>query len=158
MPDHELVITWDGEDEYVHVVCNLTGADRPCAVIECPKDHDDVTQACIEEHGAAAIDKCWAVEWEEYGGRETLDVHLPPTHIPVTIAYDEGVLVREVPPTVEERVWRPTLSYDDVGFAISALNGMLLPLDLNPTRDRVVRGLIRLHDALADAEEQEGGK
>ena len=50
------------------------------------------------------------------------------------------------------------IAYDEVGFAISALNGMSLPLDMNPTRDRVVRGLIRLHDALADAEEQEGGK
>lgn len=55
--------------------------------------------------------------------------------------------------------YESAISYDEIGFAISALNGMSLPLNMNLTRDRVVRGLIRLHDALADAPQgRDGGE
>lgn len=93
--DHELVITWDGDTEYISLVCKLTGADRPCALIDCPVCIEYGIRECIAEHGAEPIDECWAVEWAANGGRKTLDVQLPATRIPVTVAWDEGVLVRE---------------------------------------------------------------
>lgn len=95
VPAHELVVTFDGDAEYVSLVCNQEGADRPCAVIDCPVDHEDVNRACINEHGAIALDECWAVSWMDNGGRETLDADaLGPVRIPVIVEWDEGVVVR----------------------------------------------------------------
>lgn len=95
VPAHELVVTFDGDAEYVSLVCNQEGADRPCAVIDCPVDHEDVNRACINEHGAIALDECWAVSWMDNGGRETLGADaLGPVRIPVIVEWDEGVVVR----------------------------------------------------------------
>jgi hypothetical protein len=91
-PDHVLIVHFeDGEDEWVSLRCNLTGPDRPCAVIDCPVDHEDVSRECIKEHGAEARDECWAVEWHEAGGREALNTEaLEPVEIPVRVFYDAG--------------------------------------------------------------------
>ena len=92
-PDHEWVLDFsDGEVVYERLVCHLAGAERPCAVIDCPVDHEDVTRDCIAEHGAVAQDECWAVSWSENGGRESVDTSsLPNVRIPVRVEWDEGV-------------------------------------------------------------------
>lgn len=95
LSDHVLTVYFDeGETEYLGLRCQLAGTDRPCAVISCPVDHEDVSRDCIEAHGALAEDKCWAEEWYEAGGRETLNTEaLEPVRIPVRIIFDDGVVV-----------------------------------------------------------------
>ena len=95
MTDHVLTVHFDeGETEYLSLKCQLTGTDRPCAVIICQVDHEDTSSECIEAHGAEARDECWAEQWYENGGRETLNTEaLAPVSIPVTVYYDEGVVV-----------------------------------------------------------------
>jgi hypothetical protein len=94
---HVLTVHFDdGECEFLTLQCNLSGSDRPCAVISCPVDHEDVDRDCIESHGAVAKDECWAVNWYENSGREGLDTqNLDPVRIPVTIEYDDGVVVHD---------------------------------------------------------------
>lgn len=96
-PVHTLTVHFDeGECEYLTLECHLSGADRPCAVIDCPVDHEDVSQACIEAHGATARDACWAVEWYEAGGRETLNTEaLSPVVVPVHLYFDDGIAVED---------------------------------------------------------------
>lgn len=73
-----------------------TGSDRPCAAITCPVDHEDVSSDCIAEHGAKAVDKCWAEEWMEQVGREALNTEaLSPVTVPVHVYYDDGVVVED---------------------------------------------------------------
>ena len=93
--EHTLTVYFDdGETEYVGLKCNLTGADRPCAVISCPVDHEDVSRACIDDHAAIAKDECWAESWYEAGGRDGLNTEaLAPVSFPVRIYFDEGVIV-----------------------------------------------------------------
>lgn len=115
--DHELVIYWGGDTEYVSLVCNLKGSERPCAIIDCPVDHEDVTRDCIEEHGAKALDECWAESWAEAGDRDALNIHLSDTRIPVAIAYDEGVEVTSphegfsLPTQAQTLAWRRWKGY-----------------------------------------------
>src|ERR1039458_1789649 len=93
--DHVLTVHFeDGETEYLTLRCQLTGSDRPCAVIHCRVDHEDVSQECVTEHGAEAIDECWAEQWYEAIGRETLNTEaLEPVDIPVEVYFDDGVVV-----------------------------------------------------------------
>lgn len=95
--EHEWVVSFaDGEITFEHLVCNLSGADRPCAVIDCPADHEDVSRDCIGKHGAKALDECWAVSWEENGGRESVNTEaLRDVRIPVMVSWDEGVVLHE---------------------------------------------------------------
>lgn len=98
MSDHELIVHFEwGDSEYLTLRCNLTGADRPCAVINCPVDHEGVSRECIAEHGATALDKCWAELWFDACGREDLDTEaLSPVSVPVHIHCDEGIVVENV--------------------------------------------------------------
>ena len=92
--DHVLTVHFDGDTEFLTLECLLTGADRPCAVISCPVDHEDVSRDCIAEHSAEGLDRCWAVEWYDAGGRESLNTDaLRPVSIPVRVYYDEGVVL-----------------------------------------------------------------
>ena len=93
---HTLTVHFDaGDTERVTIECHLAGPDRPCAVITCPVDHEDVTRSCVELHGATALDMCWAVDWVEQGGRDSLTTQaLPPITVPIEIDYDTGVVVR----------------------------------------------------------------
>lgn len=97
---HTLTVHFDdGDSEYLSLTCNLTGPDRPCAVIDCPEDHEYLDRDCIEKHGATALDKCWAVEWFDNGGRESMNTEaLAPVSFPVHIEFDDGVVVENVPP------------------------------------------------------------
>ena len=92
---HELVVYFDdGDTEVVQLRCLESGSDRPCAVIYCPVDHEDVSRECIEAHGAEARDQCWAVDWYENGGRESLNTEaLMSMSIPVNVHFDDGVVV-----------------------------------------------------------------
>jgi hypothetical protein len=96
--DHVLTIRFAGnfptDSPHLSLECLRTGADRPCAVIECPVDHEFLSHDCIAEHGAVALDKCWAVEWLEAAGPESLNTEaLRPVSIPVRVSYDEGVVL-----------------------------------------------------------------
>ena len=95
---HEVVVDFSGGDTTVTwVTCLLSGPERPCAVISCPVDHEDTSRACIEAHGAVALDKCWAVEWVDNSGRECLDMqYLDEVRIPVHVYFDDGVCVENV--------------------------------------------------------------
>ena len=95
--DHTLVVYFDDEKPYVGLKCNLSGADRPCAGIDCRVDHEDASRECIEAHGATVLDKCWAVEYFEASGWEGLNHEsLRPVEIPVRVFYDDGVVVENV--------------------------------------------------------------
>jgi hypothetical protein len=93
--DHVLTVHFDdGERPYLTLQCQLSGADRPCAIVVCPVDHDDATFECIEEHGAEALDECWAEQWIEASGPGGLNCEaLDPVSIPVRVYYDEGVVI-----------------------------------------------------------------
>ncbi len=99
---HVLTVHWEqGDYQYLTLKCLLTGSDRPCAIIDCPVDHEDTDRGCIEAHGAVALDKCWAQTWYEAGDRDSLDTQdLVDTVIPVTIEYDEGVVVHDAGPSL----------------------------------------------------------
>lgn len=106
---HMLTVHFDeGDDERITLVCLRGGSGRPCAVITCPIDHEDVSQECIKEHGAVALNKCWAVEWFDAGGRETLNTEaLRPIWFPVRIDFDDGVVVDNAgfPQFVPDAAW-----------------------------------------------------
>lgn len=97
---HYLTVHFEtGDQEYLTLQCRFTGPDRPCAVITCPVDHEDISRSCIAEHGATALDECWAESWFENGGREAINTEdLEPVTIPVTVEYNTGVLVHDILP------------------------------------------------------------
>lgn len=92
---HVLTVHFDlGDAEYLTLECRLTGHDRPCAIISCPMDHEDVSRDCIEAHGAIARDECWAVEWFDATVREGMNTEaLKAVSFPVNVFFDEGVVV-----------------------------------------------------------------
>ncbi len=94
---HVLVVHFDDEVPYVSLRCLRQGADRECAPIECPVDHEYTSQECIRAHGAKTLDACWAVEWFEASGRDGLNHEsLRPVEVPVRVLYDDGVVVENV--------------------------------------------------------------
>lgn len=94
---HTLTVHFNtGNTERVTVECHLNGADRPCAVITCPVDHEDVSRACIREHGARAVDACWAEDWAEMGREWIYTQALPAVSVPVHISYETGLVVLPV--------------------------------------------------------------
>ena len=108
----------------VRLVCphDHLGADRPCAVIECHRHDEDADETCItgrdcqteneacpvgnedcdEEHpcdGARSLDMCWAVDWVDAVGGEGIRTSGELLiEVPVTVRYDEGVVVTTVRP------------------------------------------------------------
>lgn len=87
----------EGIDELrIKLVCTATkGAD-------CHKRHPDPTveSYSLDDPDLIDTDTCWAVEWVEEGGAETLmaveDAAFP--MIPVRLSYEEGPLVEPIAP------------------------------------------------------------
>lgn len=110
-PGHTLTVHFhEGDCQFITMKCHLTGPERPCAIITCPVEHEDVSHACVEAHGATAIDACWAEDWAEID-RECIDTQaLRPVTFPVEIDYDTGLVLRPAaavePTALQEAVRR----------------------------------------------------
>lgn len=91
--NHILSVEFDGENEWVSIRCPHHGPERPCAVIDCGVCVEDSRRECIEEHGAIGLNKCWAEEWLDAGGRETLNADGIVLEVPVHAFFDDGVRV-----------------------------------------------------------------
>ena len=116
----------DGLDEHptIRIVCphDHMGVERPCAVIDCPRHDEDADDTCVtgrdcqseyevcpvgnedcdQEHpceGALQLNRCWAVDWVDAVGGEGIKTSGELLiELPVTVYYDEGVVVTEVRP------------------------------------------------------------
>ena len=94
--NHYLTIEDDWDELRLKLVCTAT-PDAPCRM----RPSDDTREEWRDDDpDLTPGHPCWAVEWAEEGGWETVasadDAKWP--RIPVTVEYDEGVVIAPVAP------------------------------------------------------------